>query len=462
MRCHPPRLSQLLIRLRAIKTDEVVVKTIAEETHGATPRWLHVVSDRSMLDPCGVMAIEYESQNMSHSALEAALSQSGHVSCSQIIEISWRVSCTRGSQESALPPAAPAVTVRADTTFESAERPAECPQTISNGAAGQVAEGDLAVRDGDATEPDAAVAQMSLAEQDSETSLSSPSRQTTSTAQLLTETQSEEAECTAAFSTEPESTAAATDVYMRFEWGDMSGESVIDGHRESVQLRVHSIANLWVRLSGARLLNQIVRLRVIQGGLVGPARENTTYNEAGISTGFERGTLNSLQITIMKLRTTPIRVVIRVRCSCPFNSLRVITVNTKTLAALSHVVSSCLAPNQLQFHDHIVIVHGAERTGITLSIKYQGNYKSHHSSSPKSEHPFERNGLLRLLAHCEPLFAQPKSVNKCYLRLKHVLLVIQNRAGGYRYGALITHIRAGSGHVVAEIAFKGDHFIRRN
>ena len=70
MRCHPPRLSQRLICLRAIKTDEVVVKTIAEKTHGATPRWLHVVSDRSMLDPCGVMAIEYESPNVSHSALE--------------------------------------------------------------------------------------------------------------------------------------------------------------------------------------------------------------------------------------------------------------------------------------------------------------------------------------------------------------------------------------------------------
>ena len=292
------------------------------------------------------------------SALEAALSQSGHVSCSQIIEISWRVSCTRGSQESALPPAAPAVTVRADTTIESAERPAECPQTISNGAAGQVSEGDLAVRDGDATEPDAAVAQMSLAERDSETSLSSPSRQTTSTAQLLTETQSEKAECTAAFSTEPGSTAAATDVDMRFGWGDMSGESVIDGHRGSVRVRVHSVANLWVRLSGARLLYQ--RLRVIQGGMVSPARENNTYNEAGINTGFERGTLNFFHITTIKLRITPIRIVIRVRCSCPFNSLRVVRVNAKTLAALSHVVSSCLAPNQLQFHNHIVIAHGAE------------------------------------------------------------------------------------------------------
>ena len=201
-----------------------------------------------------VMAIEYESQNMSHSTLEAALSQSGHVSCSQIIEISWRVSCTRRSHESALPPAAPTVTVRADTTIESGERPTDCPQTISNGAAGHVSEGDLAIRDGDATGPDTAAAQMSLAEQDSETSLSSPSRQTTSTAQLLTETQSEKAECTAAF-TEPGSTAAATDVYMRFV---VSGECVIDGHRGSVQLRVHSVANLWVRLSGARLLNQIV------------------------------------------------------------------------------------------------------------------------------------------------------------------------------------------------------------
>ena len=328
---------------------------------------------------------------------------------------------------------------------------------------------------------------MSLAEQDSETSMSSPSRQTTSTAQLLTETQSEKAECTAAFSTEPGSTAAATDVYMRFDRRDMSGECVIDGHRESVQLRVHSVANLWARLSGARLLNQIVRLRVIQGGLVGPARENNTYNEAGIDTGFERGTLNFFQITTMKLRTTPIRIVIRVRCPCSFiNSLRVITVNTKTLAALSHVISSCLAPNQLQFHDHIVIAHGAVCTGITLlSTKYQGNYKSHHSSSPntalelKNEHPFEGNGrrhelpirisrvrgwdnagtlnasvcsltnrtlrcspatacgpvtsgygggsdsldnLLRLPAHCEPLFAQLETVNEHYLRLKHVLL----------------------------------------
>jgi hypothetical protein len=233
--------------------------------------------------------------------------------------------------------------------------------------------------------------------QDSETSLSSPSRQTTSTAQLLTETQSEKAECTAAFSTEPGSTAAATDVNMRFEWGDMSGESVIDGHRGSVRLRVHSVANLWVRLSGARLLYQ--RLRVIQGGMVGPTRENNTYNEAGINTGFERGTLNFFQITTMKLRTTPIRIVIRVRCSCPFNSLRVVTVNAKTLAALSHVVSSCLAPNQLQFHNHIVIAHGAEcMYGITPSIKYQSNYKSRHSSSPntalelKNEHPFEGNG----------------------------------------------------------------------
>jgi hypothetical protein len=198
--------------------------------------------------------------------------------------------------------------------------------------------------------------------------------------------------------------------------------------------------------------------------------------------------------------------------------LRVITVNTKTLAALSHVISSCLAPNQLQFHDHIVIAHGAECTGI----KYQGNYKSHHSSSPntalelKNEHPFEGNGrrhelpirisrvrgwdnagtlnasvcsltnrtlrcspatacgpvtsgygggsdsldnLLRLPAHCEPLFAQLETVNEHYLRLKHVLLVIQNRARGYRYGALTTHIRARSGHLVAEIGFKGKHLL---
>ena len=215
-----------------------------------------------------------------------------------------------------------------------------------------------------------------------------------------------------AFSTEPGSTAAATDVYMRFDRHDKSGECVIDGHRVSVQLRVHSVANLWARLSGARLLNQIVRLRVIQGGLVSPARENNTCNEAGISTGFERGTLNSFQITIMKLRTTPIRIVIRVLCSCPFNSLRVITVNTKTLAALSHVATSRLTPNQ----------------------------------------------MLRLPAHCEPLFAQLKSVNKYYLRLEDILLVI-HKAGGYRYGALITHFRAGSGHMVAEIGLKGEHLI---
>ena len=300
----------------------------------------------------------------------------------------------------------------------------------------------------------------------------------------------------------------------------MSGESVIDGHRGSVRVRVHSVANLWVRLSGARLLYQ--RLRVIQGGTVGPARENNTYNEAGINTGFERGTLNFFHITTMKLRITPIRIVIRVRCSCPFNSLRVVTVNAKTLAALSHVVSSCLAPNQLQFHNHIVIAHGAECMGITPSVKYQSNYKSRHSSSPntalelKNEHPFEGNGrrhelpirisrvrgwdnagtlnasvcsltnrtlrcspatacgpvtsgygggsdsldnLLRLPAHCEPLFAQLETVNEHYLRLKHVLLVIQNRARGYRYGALTTHIRARSGHLVAEIGFKGKHLL---
>ena len=48
-------------------------------------------------------------------------------------------------------------------------------------------------------------------------------------------------------------------------------------------------------------------------------------------------------------------------------------------------------------------------------------------------------------------------MNKHYLRLKHVLLVIQNRAGGYRYGALITHIRAESGHLFAETEIKGEH-----
>ena len=83
--------------------------------------------------------------------------------------------------------------------------------------------------------------------------------------------------------------------------------------------------------------------------------------------------------------------------------------NTKTHAALSHVISSCFAPNQLQFHDHIVIAHGAECTGIMLSIKYQGNYKSRHSSSPNT---------------------------------------------ALEFGAFITHIRAGSGHLVVEIGFK--------
>ena len=56
-------------------------------------------------------------------------------------------------------------------------------------------------------------------------------------------------------------------------------------------------------------------LENVQGRLVCHARENNTCNEAGIRTGFERGTLNSFQITIMKLRTTAIRIVIRVRCS---------------------------------------------------------------------------------------------------------------------------------------------------
>ena len=111
------------------------------------------------------------------------MSQSGHVSCSQNIEISWRVSCTGEPQESAIPPATPAVAVRVDTASESAARPAKCPQAISNGAAGQVAEGDLAARDGDATKPDVAVAQMSLAKQASATA---PSHLTISTAQLLT------------------------------------------------------------------------------------------------------------------------------------------------------------------------------------------------------------------------------------------------------------------------------------
>jgi hypothetical protein len=74
VRCHPPRLSQLSIRPRAIETDELVVKTIAEKTHGATPRWLHVVSGRSMLDPCGVMVGfgDMSSENK-YAALAAAL-----------------------------------------------------------------------------------------------------------------------------------------------------------------------------------------------------------------------------------------------------------------------------------------------------------------------------------------------------------------------------------------------------
>ena len=42
VRCHPPRLRQLLICLRAIKPDELEVKTIAERMHGATPWRLHV------------------------------------------------------------------------------------------------------------------------------------------------------------------------------------------------------------------------------------------------------------------------------------------------------------------------------------------------------------------------------------------------------------------------------------
>ena len=53
-----------------------------------------------------------------------------------------------------------------------------------------------------------------------------------------------------------------------------------------------------------------------------------------------------------------------------------------------------------------------------------------HALEFKNEHLFKGNGLLRLLAHCEPLFAQLESVNKCYLRLRHVLLAIHNRAGG--------------------------------
>ena len=75
MSCCPPHLSQLLILLRDVKTDELVVKTIAEKTHGATPRWLHVVSDRSMLDPCGVMAGNFEdmSSENKYAALAAAL-----------------------------------------------------------------------------------------------------------------------------------------------------------------------------------------------------------------------------------------------------------------------------------------------------------------------------------------------------------------------------------------------------
>ena len=451
MRCHPPRLSQRLICLRAIKTDEVVVKTIAEKTHGATPRWLHVVSDRSMLDPCGVIAGfgdmssenkyaalaaalqkgesagKYCEHDMRESGVgepvpaegitvetplqsqisdgsgappiesDAAASRRGHPD-SQILEseYSLRVSCmgesepAEGSKEDALMPTQ--LSDGSEVPAAKIEEPA-----VERDATGDDGDGGMHAKDAeDAGRFDVVM--------DGEETLQLPA------VEFDPEVQGRVGRW--AFSTEPGSTAAATDVYMRFDRHDKSGECVIDGHRVSVQLRVHSVANLWVRLSGARLLNQIVRLRVIQGGLVSPARENNTCNEAGISTGFERGTLNSFQITIMKLRTTPISIVVRVRCSCPFNSLRVITVNTKTLAALSHVVTSRLTPNQ----------------------------------------------MLRLSAHCEPLFAQLKSVNKYYLRLEDILLVI-HKAGGYRYGALITHIRAGSGHLVAEIGFKGKHLL---
>ena len=78
VRCNPPRLSQLSIRPRAIETDEVVVKTIAEKTHGATPRWLYVVSDRSMPDPCGVMAGNFGDMSSAnkYAALAAVLQPS--------------------------------------------------------------------------------------------------------------------------------------------------------------------------------------------------------------------------------------------------------------------------------------------------------------------------------------------------------------------------------------------------
>ena len=414
MRCNPPRLRQLLILLRDVETDEVVVKTIAEKTHGATLRWLHVVSVRSMLDPCGVIAGfgdmssenkyaalaaalqkgesagKYCEHDMRESGVgepvpaegisietpmqpqmsdgsgappiesDAAASKRGHPD-SQILEseYSLRVSCmgesepAEGSKEDALMP-----TQLSDGSEVPAAEDAAPAVESEEPAAERDATGDDG--DGGMHAKDAEDAGRFDVVMDGEETLQLPA------VEFDPEVQGRVGRW--AFSTEPGSTAAATDVYMRFDRHDKSGECVIDGHRVSVQLRVHSVANLWVRLSGARLLNQIVRLRVIQGGLVGPARENNTYNEAGINTDFERGTLNFFQITTMKLRTTPIRIVIRVLCSCPFNSLRVITVNTKTLAALSHVATSRLTPSQ----------------------------------------------MLRLLAHCEPLFAQLKSVNRYY------------------------------------------------
>ena len=133
--------------------------------------------------------------------------------------MSWRVSCTGGSKESSIPRATPAVTVRADTTFESA------------------------------------------------------AKQTTSAAQLLTDAQSEEPERTAALSTDAEG---------------------------------------------------------MQGGLVCPARENKMCKDAEVVIAvFGSGALFSL-IAPMNLRTTLIRIVVRVRCSCPYELLRVVTFDTSS------------------------------------------------------------------------------------------------------------------------------------
>ena len=67
------------------------------------------------------------------------------------------------------------------------------------------------------------------------------------------------------------------------------------------------------------------------------------------------------------------------------------------------------------------------------------------------------NSLTRILAQGEPLFAQLGTVNEHHLRLKCILLVIHDKAGGYRHGVLITHIRAGSECWFAEMGPKGEH-----